>query len=390
MSSRRELSDQTRNAQAQRYKRTLESREDLPKPAPTVRIGDRDPITGRDNVIHPSGSTTTSGVRVFNAAVPTGAYVEGLQGYGNDAIALNAPNATPIPRFVEPEPEKTGLVKVLFSVVRNDLREFYIGGDRPTPAKIASFSATTVFDNSGIPGTGTPTLSNLGRGKNQWFAGFNFFNNELGNNLGLFSSSGLRIISVDSPDGSSIFGRYLGSDFSFVINQDGANTQRYETFSYRGTEIVNQAEITYPEGDNSAGLIALLPSVFLGGVGVPTLVEVKLTRSLYQIISPSMFEIVDSDGNMFPVSGFTGFEARRSNWVNNMIYVTPTKPGQPSRLLDTYAQQDASIDVEVYKVQPSGEGLEIVKQEQSIKTKVFSLKLSNSDSYTIHSASFRK
>src|SRR6476619_5834122 len=119
MSSRRELSEQTRDRQVQKYRRTTEAIQDLPKPAPTVRIGSHDPVTGRDNVIHPSGSATTNGVRVFNASVPTGTYIQGLQGYGNDAIALNACNATPLAQRPDEKPKPAGFVKVLFSVVRN-------------------------------------------------------------------------------------------------------------------------------------------------------------------------------------------------------------------------------------------------------------------------------
>ncbi|HEY9642761.1 MAG TPA: hypothetical protein V6C57_19895 [Coleofasciculaceae cyanobacterium] len=162
MSSRRELSEQTRDRQIKKYQRTTEARQDLPKPSPTVRISNHDPVTGRDNVIHPSGSETTNGARVFNASVPTGSYIQGLQGYGNDAIALNHKSATPIIQPVEEVKKIDTPIKILFSTVTDGVREFFIGGDRKNPTKILEAP-----DNGSTIGN----LTSLGKGVNDWVAG---------------------------------------------------------------------------------------------------------------------------------------------------------------------------------------------------------------------------
>jgi hypothetical protein len=291
---------------------------------------------------------------------------------------------------ITPQSTPPGSVKVLFSVVREGIRKFYVGGDRPTPTKIGEFDANIFFDNPGIPGTGAPILTNLGKGKNQWLAGSEFFGGGTDGGVVVFiPNATTKIINPSDYLGNGTGFFYLGSGFSFIGLQDLDSNYRHRSYSFLRGELVDEFEITYPEEGSDIGhaWTAALPHRFVEFASKPIIVQNNLERSLYQRFDSLTYEVIDSAGNVITVSGFTNFKANRSSWIGNSIYVTPTKEGQPSILSDMYAQKDASIEIEVYGI---GETGEIIKTDKSIQAKVRSLKLSSSDNFVIHSASYSK
>lgn len=96
-----ELLQRYRLLQLQRYQATVEARKEGQKPI--LRIGDRDPLTGQYQVIHPSGSVTTNGVKTFSASYPAGQVVRTTQAIGQPTVALDWKNAPPKQEFVRVE-----------------------------------------------------------------------------------------------------------------------------------------------------------------------------------------------------------------------------------------------------------------------------------------------
>ncbi len=74
------------------YKQTQEAKQ---KPPELIRIGERDPNTGRDRVIFPNGGEAIAGVRTFNSSIPYGTPVRASQAHGSQAIALDSRRQQP-------------------------------------------------------------------------------------------------------------------------------------------------------------------------------------------------------------------------------------------------------------------------------------------------------
>lgn len=99
-----DLLSRYRLLQIRRYQAAVEARKETQKP--TIRIGDRDPLTGQYQVIHPNGSVTTNGVKIFNASYPAGQVVRATQAIGQPTIALDWKNVAKKEEVVRVEEEQ--------------------------------------------------------------------------------------------------------------------------------------------------------------------------------------------------------------------------------------------------------------------------------------------
>lgn len=83
-----------------------------PVEPPKIRIGDRDPMTGKDEVIYPDGGKEIAGKRLFNSSVPVGRDVPwhvstAARASGDGIVMLDAKNHKPEEEGIIEQP-KTG------------------------------------------------------------------------------------------------------------------------------------------------------------------------------------------------------------------------------------------------------------------------------------------
>lgn len=58
-------------------------------PPARARIGDRDPMTGKDEVIYPDGGKEIAGIRLFNSSVPSGSLLSASRAPSSSAVILD-------------------------------------------------------------------------------------------------------------------------------------------------------------------------------------------------------------------------------------------------------------------------------------------------------------
>ncbi len=141
MASREELRCLAQQQNLKAYQQSKEAPLELENNG-VIRLGGRDPKTGKDVIIHQNDSQEIAGVRTFNASLAYGTLVRATRPYGGSVVAIDSRS-----NFFEEEVEEVVEVKkkqiispfkILFSTTENGKRRFYVGGDRK--------SATFLFE----------------------------------------------------------------------------------------------------------------------------------------------------------------------------------------------------------------------------------------------------
>lgn len=158
MASREELRRLAQQQNLKAYQQSKEAQEEAS--GGVIRLGGRDPQTGKDVIIHQNDSQEIAGVRTFNASLAHGALVRATRPHGSSIVAVDSRST-----FIEEEVEEVVEIKkkkqiiypfkILFSVVEDGVRKFYVGGDRVTPILIYSlnnvnFDYKAFIDSTGI------------------------------------------------------------------------------------------------------------------------------------------------------------------------------------------------------------------------------------------------
>ncbi|HEY9302601.1 MAG TPA: hypothetical protein VIQ31_40795, partial [Phormidium sp.] len=164
-----------------------------------IRIGKRDPSTGKHEIIHPGGGTTISGNKTSNASVPYGSQVKTLpsSGYGTSdlTVTLGSKNRENKPQLpVEETKLKKRIppvipIKVLFSVIKERSQIFYVGGDRDTPQEVLRLPA-----NRGV----NAYLENTGARLDDWIFAINHWDTNVPDSFG-YQGQGFTICQMISP-----------------------------------------------------------------------------------------------------------------------------------------------------------------------------------------------
>ena len=136
-----------------------------------IRIGDRDPNTGRDQVLYSSGGQALAGVRTFNASLPLGATVRATKPIVGEAVALDSRSSILEEPSTVAEPLLPFKVLYTLDIVTNPttstgISSFYVGGDRPSPAKLLEVPLYSY--NNGF-------INNFGAGKSVYIAGVRYY-----------------------------------------------------------------------------------------------------------------------------------------------------------------------------------------------------------------------
>lgn len=220
------LQQQAALARAARQQQRAKKERSLPHPHATAAGFDAD--LGLERIQLSDGSIRYAAPET-NGAIGIGDPV--LMHESRGATHVDAPPS--VKRRLNPQlpksPPVTTPFKVLFSVESNDIRKFYIGGDRPVPVEILSLNMNDVYIYDIY-------ISNTGKKKDDWIVTLRYWefdtNNVITRSLG-FPEDTWQFSSPPSPnEHPSIFTEYRGGGVWLSRQAIYANTSRSSTIDY--------------------------------------------------------------------------------------------------------------------------------------------------------------
>ena len=131
------------------------------------------------NIIQLSDGSIRYADALTNGSVGVGDPILLHQGMGTAHID-DLPHIKKRPVTNKPKVLTTYPFKILFSVVENGVRKFYVGGDRPNPTLIYQVDASHIIYEA--------TITNLGAKKNDWVVGIKSAHSPVGDTISRFYS----------------------------------------------------------------------------------------------------------------------------------------------------------------------------------------------------------